>query len=283
MDIKFKPIQGGFFGHHRKELRNTPAHLHYHDAYELYYFIDGENERNYLTHNRIYPLSADWITLTKPYAIHGTNGQKYERLLISFSEDFLATYFQPPLIEIFREVFAVDAIPAHIVRKNPQIKELFYLIVKDAENGTIKMAVLRLGMLLLLLHDSIEQEPTASNNSTLSMQMQEILSYVSKNMASIKNLEQVANHFYVSKYYLSHQFKNSTGFTFIEFLTKVKISRAMHLLKHTNDSITQISEACGFETPTYFGVVFKKKLHMTPLQYRAWIQSKKDAPPLPKT
>ena len=65
-----------------------------------------------------------------------------------------------------------------------------------------------------------------------------------------------------------------TGFTFIEFLTKVKISHALHLLKHTNDTVADISDACGFETVAYFCIVFKKKMKMSPLQYRTWINKK---------
>ena len=277
MDIKFDAIEGGFLGHYRDSQNDTqPAYLHYHDVYELYYFLNGE--RNYLTHSKIYPLEADWITLTRPYVVHGTNGKKYERLLIFFSEDFLTTYFQPPLIDIFHEVFSVDAIPAQVVRKNPRIKELFFQIAKYSDLHDFKMAALHLGILLLLLYNSVKQAPTETNTSTLPTKMQEILAYISNNLTTVKTLDQVADHFFVSKSYLFHQFKSSTGFTFVEFLTKIKISRALHLLKHTNDSVAAISDACGFETPTYFCIVFKKKMNMTPLQYRAWINKKNPQP-----
>ena len=269
MDIKFQAISGGIFCHNQKDLIHRDAQLHYHNGYELYYLIEGQ--RNYLTQSKIYPLERNWITLTPPFIIHGTNGQYHKRLMISFSEDFLSTYFQPPLIEVFHEVFTVDTIPAQIVENNPRLKELFYTVIQEYECGNMKMAAMNLGVLLLQLYEAIKQIPVEANNSTLPTQMQEILAYISNNLATVKSLKQVASHFYVSKYYLSHQFKNSTGFTFIQFLTKVKISRALYLLKNTDDSITSISEGCGFETPTYFGVVFKKKMHMTPLQYRTWI------------
>ncbi len=272
MDIKFFAIKGGFLANHRNVVQYSDAQLHYHCGYELYYLIDGQ--RNYLTQSKIYPLKKNWVTLTRPLIIHGTTGKEYERLLISFSEDFLSTYFQPSLIQVFQEVFSLDTIPANIVEENPKIKELFLSVIEEYDRGNIKMSALRLGELLLLLHETIKQIPVETNNSTLPTQMQEILEYISKNLSTIKTLEQVAKHFYVSKYYLSHQFKSSTGLTFIEFLTKVKLSRALYLLEHTTDSITEISEACGFDTPTYFGVVFKKKIHMTPLQYREWSTKK---------
>lgn len=272
MDIKFDAIEGGFLGHYNKTEDIRPAYLHYHDVYELYYFLDGE--RNYLTHSKIYPLETDWVTLTRPYVVHGTNGKKYERLLIFFSEDFLSTYFQSPMIELFHEVFSVDAISAQVIRKTPRIKELFFLIEKDSTANDLKMAAIHLGELLLLLYKAIKLTPTQTNTSTLPTKMQEILAYISNNVSTIKTLDQVAEHFFVSKSHLFHQFKSSTGFTFVEFLTKLKISRALHLLKHTKDSVNSISQACGFDTPEYFSIVFKKKMNMTPLQYRAWINKK---------
>ena len=278
MDIKFDSIEDGFLGHYRDTDNVQPAYLHYHDVYELYYFLGGE--RNYLTHSKIYPLQEDWVTLTRPYVVHGTNGQKYKRLLIFFSEDFLTTYFQPSLIEIFHEVFSVDAIPAQVIRKNPRIKELFFLIRDDSDHQDLRMAAIHLGELLLLLYNAVKRSPNEANTSTLPTKMQEILAYISNNLTTVKNIEQVAEHFFISKSHLFHQFKSSTGFTFIEFLTKIKISRALHLLKHTNDSIATISEACGFETPAYFCIVFKKKMNMTPLQYRAWINKKNTPPPI---
>ena len=229
MDIRFFAIKGGFVANHRNVTEYRDAQLHYHCGYELYYLIDGQ--RNYLTQSKLYPLKKNWITLTRPLIIHGTTGKEYERLLISFSEDFLSTYFQPSLIEIFHEVFSLDTIPASIIEENPNVKELFWRIIREYERGNIKMAAMQLGELLLILHEIIQQIPVETNNSTLPTQMQEILEYISNNLSTVKTLEQVASHFYVSKYYLSHQFKSSVGLTFIEFLTKVKLSRHMRVLR----------------------------------------------------
>lgn len=274
MDISFIMNNEEFRGHYRNAIQDTQStNLHYHNSYELYYFLSGK--RNYLLHDNIYPLSPDWVTLNRPYVIHGTNGQKYERLLVSFTEDFLSTYFQPSLIKTFHEVFSINAIPSDIIRKTPRIKELFYLSVKDTEQKNFQMAAIHLGELLLLLHEAIQQVPSETNTSALPSHMQEILTYISNNLTTVKTLEQVASHFFISKYHLSHQFKAATGFTFIEFLTEVKISHALHLLKHTNDSVAAISESCGFETPAYFCIIFKKKMNMTPLQYRALITNNK--------
>lgn len=272
MDIDFKATNS-ILGHYRKEETGGNVNFHYHDGYELYYLVSGA--RNYLTEDNIYPLSENWVTLTRPYIIHGTNGQTYERLLIYFSDSFLSKYFNEPLIKLFHEVFSMDAIPASIIEKSPRIKELFYIIKNEFDqNSKHEIIAIYLSELLLLLNQAIKQISNEKSSSALPVPMQNIIAYISNNIATVKNLDQVANHFYLSKYYLSHQFKNKTGFTFIEFLTKAKISNAVNLLEHTNDSISSISEACGFDTPTYFGVVFKKQMHMTPQQYRIWIKKR---------
>lgn len=268
-NIQFAALQQQFYGNHRKSNHNhATAFLHYHDGYELYYSLNGE--RAYLTNNAIYSLERDWVTLTRPYAIHGTSGKAYERLIIFFSEDFLSTYFQPSLIEVFHEVFSIDAIPAEIISKQARIKELFLLIIENYEFKNEKLAAIYLGELLFLLHAAIQQTSNVNSISTIPPQMQEILGYISENFATIKNIGQVAEHFYFSKHHIFHMFKN-TGFTFSEFLTKIKISHALHLLKDTKNTVASISEACGFETVAYFCIVFKKKMKMTPLEYRSWI------------
>ena len=279
MGIQFIAVKNNLYGHYRQECRPEPTtSFHYHNGYELYYALSGK--RNYLSQNEIYPLKQGWVTLARPYTIHGTSGNQYERLLINFTEDFLSSYFQPPLIEIFHEVFSVEVIPANIIEQQPRIKELFYLIIASFNKKNMNFAAVYLSELLLLLHEIIQTISSNQNaNSSLSLQMQAILAYISKNFATIKTIDQVAEHFYFSKHHLFHLFKQ-TGFSFNKFLTKQKISHAQHLLTTTQDTVSAISDACGFESPTYFNIVFKKQINMTPLQYRNWIVKKKPRPPI---
>lgn len=273
MSIQFIAVKNNLYGHYRQERRpDLKTSFHYHNGYELYYALSGL--RNYLSQNEIYPLKQGWVTLTRPYAIHGTSGSQYERLLINFTEEFLSTYFQPPLIEIFHEVFSVEVIPANIIEQQPRIKELFYLIIASINKNDMNLAAVYLSELLLLLHEIVQNLSfNQETNSSLSLQMQAILAYISKNFATIKTIDQVAEHFYFSKHHLFHLFKQ-TGFSFNKFLTKQKISHAQYLLTTTKDTVSNISNACGFESPTYFNIVFKKQINMTPLQYRTWIKAK---------
>ena len=88
------------------------------------------------------------------------------------------------------------------------------------------------------------------------------------NLTTLYRLDQIATHFFLSKDHISHLFKKHTGLTIMEFLTEAKISRATVFLRTTSKSISAISQICAFDTPAYFCIVFKKRMGITPLQYR---------------
>ena len=54
----------------------------------------------------------------------------------------------------------------------------------------------------------------------------------------------------------------------VEYIAQQRISRACHLLQNTDNSIAQIANTCGYPDFSYFTRVFRKRLGMTPSEYR---------------
>jgi transcriptional regulator GlxA family with amidase domain len=54
----------------------------------------------------------------------------------------------------------------------------------------------------------------------------------------------------------------------------VRLTKAKKMLVDTHKSVGEISELCGFSSANYFGLIFKQKEHLSPLQYRKNQQSK---------
>ena len=71
-----------------------------------------------------------------------------------------------------------------------------------------------------------------------------------------------------SPYYVSRLFKEELGLTFIEYLTKIRIDAAKRLLLETNMTVSEISDLVGYQDPSYFTKVFKKREGVTPTQFR---------------
>jgi two-component system response regulator YesN len=72
----------------------------------------------------------------------------------------------------------------------------------------------------------------------------------------------------MSPYYLSHLFRSEMGISFSEYLTSVRTSVAKKLLEQTDMTILGISLEVGYQDPSYFSKIFRKKEGMNPGDYR---------------
>ncbi len=81
-------------------------------------------------------------------------------------------------------------------------------------------------------------------------------------------LDQVAGEMGISPNYFSALFKQSTGSSFINYLTNVRISYAKELLKSGNYKTYEVAMRCGYENPTYFSTIFKRRTGVSPSEYR---------------
>jgi len=81
-------------------------------------------------------------------------------------------------------------------------------------------------------------------------------------------LNSIAEKVCMTPTYLSLIFKLNTGKTFIDHLTDVRIRKAKKLLKCTNLKNYEVSEQIGYHDSRYFSQVFKKKVGVSPSEYR---------------
>lgn len=95
-----------------------------------------------------------------------------------------------------------------------------------------------------------------------------VIKYLHKNYNQPLTLDTISAEFNISKYHLSHIFKNITGATIIEFLTTIRFSHIEAMLLTTNMSISQIAYESGFSSIQHFNKVFKKTKGLSPKQYK---------------
>ena len=79
---------------------------------------------------------------------------------------------------------------------------------------------------------------------------------------------EIAAGVYLSPTYVSLLFKQETGETLFEYLTKVRIERAKELLLDPQTKFYEVSEAVGYSDPSHFSKVFKKMTGLTPSAFR---------------
>ncbi|MFX3636594.1 MAG: AraC family transcriptional regulator [Candidatus Pristimantibacillus sp.] len=82
------------------------------------------------------------------------------------------------------------------------------------------------------------------------------------------SLEDVAEHVHLNPYYFSKVFKQQTGETFIDYVTRLRIERAKAFMKDDQLSLKEVCYLVGYKDPNYFSRVFKKVTGVTPSEYR---------------
>ena len=81
-------------------------------------------------------------------------------------------------------------------------------------------------------------------------------------------LKTVADYVGFSEKYFSSRFTQECGCTFISYLNDLRIGRAQELLLQTDMKIYEVSDAVGYSSVEHFNHMFKKKLCMTPKDFR---------------
>jgi 2-isopropylmalate synthase len=95
----------------------------------------------------------------------------------------------------------------------------------------------------------------------------EIINYINTNYLTV-TLDELEEHFHLSKPYLSKYIKDKSGKTFGELVKNVRMKKARTLLKGGNMTVETIAEKVGYQNVEHFNRLFKKKYGMTPVQFR---------------
>lgn len=93
--------------------------------------------------------------------------------------------------------------------------------------------------------------------------------YIKKNSHHRElSLEEVADKVSLNYYYFSHMFRKYCKMSFIDYLTKVRLQRAVKLLKNPRLTVAQIAFAVGYRDRGYLAKVFRKVYKTSPTEFR---------------
>ncbi|MDD3206508.1 MAG: response regulator [Lachnospiraceae bacterium] len=106
---------------------------------------------------------------------------------------------------------------------------------------------------------------TKKGNSLIDSAVQ----YIDRNLKDSElTLKKVAGELYVNESYLSRSFKQETGESMIEYITRNRIEESIRLLNTTDMKAYEISEYVGIKDPHYFSICFKKQVGVTIKEYK---------------
>lgn len=95
-----------------------------------------------------------------------------------------------------------------------------------------------------------------------------IKAYIDLHYTEDIGLQTLADELNISPYYLSHVFKDMTGYSPGQYITRRRVGLAQNLLISTDLTVSEIAARVGYPSPSHFHDRFTKNVGMSPRAYR---------------
>ena len=125
----------------------------------------------------------------------------------------------------------------------------------------------KLGTLLTLLMEQ-SWHPESMTVSRKRLELAAVKEYLDEHYTEKIALDDLSEHFFINKFYLSKIFRKTYGTTVNNYLISKRITRAKQLLRFTDMTVDEIGAAVGMADANYFSRMFRKVEGISPREYR---------------
>ena len=161
-----------------------------------------------------------------------------------------------------RPVIGRDKIPGDLIWR--QLEQIY-----QVRGTTYEAAAAMTGALYTMLSVFIHYaEKEEKKDDLRQVYVERAKDYIASSYSYPITVEDVADYTGISRSYLFRAFQAYQKQSPKEYLTEYRIRQACHLLRETGLSVASIAYSVGFEDNLYFSKAFKKKMQMSPSQYR---------------
>lgn len=122
-----------------------------------------------------------------------------------------------------------------------------------------------------LLIEIIQDRNKHSKSYGTSLKVEKIIQYMHQNINSKITLPELSKLVHMAPAYMSRTFKETTGYTIIEYFNKLKIDKSKELLIEGNKKVKEVAQELGFADEFYFSRMFKRAEGITPSEYNSRI------------
>lgn len=195
-----------------------------------------------------------------PFNMESSETEPWELMWIHFNGATSGKYYEFFLTHL-KNVFK----PASTEKIISVIAEIIRINEMKNANAEILTSGLIMNLLtyILTMNDCDEQV-----DSTLRQKLSAVNSYIEEHFTEEITLEKLASTFYISKYYLTREYKKIYGKTIFQHIITCRINCGKKLLRFSDKSVEEIAHLCGFNDQSYFARQFKKSENVTCFAYR---------------
>ena len=100
-------------------------------------------------------------------------------------------------------------------------------------------------------------------------QLRKVEDYIAEHLSEEMSVDQLAELAELSPSHFAHVFKETTGMTPLQFITRQRITRAQQLIRETSRSLIDVGLEVGYSSPSHFAQVFRRVVGVTPTEFRS--------------
>ena len=226
--------------------------MHTHTTTEIYYFVSGKGV--FHIEGSAYPLESGDMLVMHPSESHYIEidpGCPYERKVLNFNSEVFAPIDQENLL-----------MKAILNRKSGKFNlykgkdfqggsSEHYWQAMMSRKGDTRLNILS-GLVPMLneIYRTYCNNVTAEDTEPDTVEYQ-IIRYVNSNLAKPISLDEICNHFFISKSQLCRLFKKATGSTVWQYITIKRLVKA-HQMLQAGENPTHVYARCGFNDYSTF-------------------------------
>ncbi len=258
------------------DKRTFPSNLHYHDYYEVVLLEQGEIQ--YVCESHVYEPARGDVILIPPGKFHMSLINKertcYHRHVFYLYPSAFDAIGHAALCSFLSQyengiVLAADSSETrHTLLFHAQ--QLRLCLEKEGDAIEHARALAHLIQIFCSFNQSYLPK---SESATIPQNVLALQQYINENYAQIRSVNEVAEHFFYSREYVSRLFKKHFDTTISDYIMKRRIAQSQSLIVQDLPLI-DVAYQVGFSSLSTFIRAFRAVTGMTPSAYRrAWRES----------
>ena len=150
-------------------------------------------------------------------------------------------------------------------RVQAHLRAIFdFLHVQGAVNE-LEVAAHLTGALTLMASPAGEER----RDGSIGDEIEELLAYVNSHLDGDLSVEELSRRLHMSDSHFIRVFREAVGTTPRQYVIHARLDAAKYLLTTTDLGVREIARCVGYSSETMFSGAFKKRMGMTPSEYRS--------------
>lgn len=261
--------QGASIAAERVYDNSSMPRSHYHSHFELYYLEEGK--RLHMLENDIYETKPGDMMLFAPFVMHHSysekSGDDFKRIVLYFTPESIEDAVVYERLKNSSGLYHVDNKIGHYLHG------MLGMILLEQDNMD-ELHEASMKALLNIIIVALLRSATQAEKPEVQTLISKMINHIDTHYMEEITLDDLAEQFFVSKYYLCHEFKKYTNRTINQYINTTRILNAQRQIMESTASFSKIAENCGFASNTHFCRTFKSVTGMTPTKFKASYKKK---------